>query len=141
MPNILWNHSLHAWRRKFIAAAAVLSICSAVVEWMSLDGILISCAAARDLTRYMGRPSTQRKHLQGDPVERAGHPEWVSPLAKPTKSSHEEGYFIGGGAREKSRGVRSVESAKGRGARITQDLSFRKKQICSGGTANAIKEV
>ena len=104
MPKILWNHSLHAWRRKFIAAAAVLSICSAVVEWMSLDGILISCAAARDLTPYMGRPSTQRKHLQGDPVERAGHPEWVSPLAKPTKSSHEECYFIGGGAREKSRG-------------------------------------
>jgi hypothetical protein len=57
---------------------------------------------AHDLTPYMGRPSTERKHFQGDQFRRAGNPHHVSPLAKPTESPHEIGYYVGGGAREKS---------------------------------------
>lgn len=104
MPNHRLNRSLLAWGPQAITATAVVWVVFGTFGWGSLAGFFESLAAARDLTPYMGRPSTQRKHFQGDPVERAGHPEWVSPLAKPTKSSHEEGYFIGGGARVKSRG-------------------------------------
>jgi hypothetical protein len=104
MPNKRLNRSLLAWGRQAITATAVVCVFFGTFGWGSRAGFFESLAAARDLTPYMGRPSTQRKHFQGDPVERAGHPEWVSPLAKPTKSSHEEGYFIGGGARVKSRG-------------------------------------
>lgn len=51
----------------------------------------------------MGRPATARKHLQGDQCRRAGCPQCISPLAKPTESPHEIGYYVGGGARERSR--------------------------------------
>ena len=57
---------------------------------------------AHDLTPPMGRPATQRRHFQGDPFRRAGNPQCVSRLARPTESPHEEGYFMGGGARERS---------------------------------------
>lgn len=60
-------------------------------------------ANGRDLTPRMGRPASARKHFQGDQFRRAGDPQRISPLAKPTESPHEEGYYVGGGAREKSR--------------------------------------
>lgn len=59
--------------------------------------------AGHDLTPWMGRPATQRKHFQGNQFHRAGDPQCISPLAKPTESPHETGYFVGGGARQKSR--------------------------------------
>lgn len=59
--------------------------------------------SAADLTPFMGRPATQRKHFQGDAFARAGDPQRISPLARPTESPHEFGYFVGGGARERSR--------------------------------------
>ena len=62
----------------------------------------VGCAAgpavARDLTPWMGRPATQRIHFQGDQFHRAGDPQCVSPLAMPSESPFEEGYFVGGGA-------------------------------------------
>jgi len=75
-------------------AMAVVAI--TVVVWQPL-------ANGRDLTPPMGRPATARKHFQGDQFRRAGDPQRISPLAKPTESPHEEGYYVGGGAREKSR--------------------------------------
>jgi hypothetical protein len=57
----------------------------------------------RDLTPPMGRPATERKHFQGDQLQRAGNPQCISPLAKPTESPREFGYYVGGGARERSR--------------------------------------
>lgn len=51
----------------------------------------------------MGRPATARKHFQGNQHRRAGCPQNISPLAKPTESPHEIGYYVGGGARERSR--------------------------------------
>jgi hypothetical protein len=59
---------------------------------------------AHDLTPCMGRPATERRHFQGNPFDRAGNPQCISPLAKSTESPHEEGYYVGGGARVKSRG-------------------------------------
>jgi len=50
----------------------------------------------------MGRPEAQRKHFQGDPFARAGEPQRISPFARPTESPHEIGYYVGGGARERS---------------------------------------
>jgi hypothetical protein len=60
-------------------------------------------AAGHDFTPWMGRPATQRKHFQGNQFHRAGDPQCISPLAKPTESPHEIGYYVGGGARQKSR--------------------------------------
>lgn len=60
-------------------------------------------AAAHDLTPWMGRPATERKHFQGNPYARAGDPQCVSPLAIPAESPHEQGYYVGGGARERAR--------------------------------------
>lgn len=68
-----------------------------------LAASLASPGVARDLTPSMGRPATQRKHFQGNQFHRAGDPQCISPLAKPTESPHEFGYYVGGGAREKSR--------------------------------------
>lgn len=67
--------------------------------------VLSACRPSwgRDLTPPMGRPATERRHFQGDQLQRAGNPQCVSPLAKPTESSHEFGYYVGGGARERSR--------------------------------------
>lgn len=59
---------------------------------------------AHDLTPWMGRPATERSHFQGNPFERAGNPQCISPLAKSAESPYEEGYYVGGGARVKSRG-------------------------------------
>lgn len=61
-----------------------------------------SRAEAHDLTPSMGRPATERRAFQGDPFVIAGCPESISPLAKKTKSSHEESYYVGGGSRERS---------------------------------------
>ncbi|MFM7291929.1 MAG: hypothetical protein ACKOEX_01205 [Planctomycetia bacterium] len=83
------THGMPVWR--IVAVVAVIV------------GGRLPCATARDLTPYMGRPATERKHFQGDPFQRAGNPQCVSPLAKPTESPHEEGYYIGGGAPEKNR--------------------------------------
>ena len=93
---------------------------SARRSWQRLACLLASLAAvalgersvsAADLTPFMGRPATQRKHLQGDQCARAGNPQCISPLAQPTESPHEEGYFMGGGARQGSRcgGERSCQ--------------------------------
>jgi len=85
---------------------------SAKVSWQRLAGLLASLVgvalggrsvSAADLTPFMGRPATQRKHLQGDQCARAGNPQCISPLAQPTQSPHEEGYSIGGGARQGGR--------------------------------------
>jgi len=73
----------------------VLAVLMAGTTFLSADG--------RDLTPPMGRPATERKHFQGDQFRRAGDPQRISPLAKPTESPHEEGYYVGGGARERSR--------------------------------------
>ncbi|MFM8953032.1 MAG: hypothetical protein ACKOOF_08245 [Planctomycetaceae bacterium] len=58
----------------------------------------------QDRAPFMGRPATERKHLRGDQHRRAGCPQSISPLARPTESPHEIGYYVGGGARERSRG-------------------------------------
>ena len=68
-----------------------------------MAGPLLPSACGHDLTPPMGRPATKRKHFQGDQFRRAGNPERISPLAKPAESPHEEGYYVGGGARERSR--------------------------------------
>ena len=58
---------------------------------------------AADLTPSMGRPAAERKHLAVPPDQRAGRPKCISPLARPTESPHEKGYYVGGGAPERSR--------------------------------------
>lgn len=65
--------------------------------------LVASACLAHDFTPYMGRPATERKHFQGNQFRRAGNPQCISPLAKPTESPHEIGYYVGGGARERSR--------------------------------------
>lgn len=77
-------------RRRLMVAAIAVCCC-------------LPQAPGRDLTPPMGRPATARKHFQGDQFQRAGNPQCISPLAKPTESPHEEGYYVGGGARAKSR--------------------------------------
>lgn len=69
--------------------------------------------AAHDLTPFMGRPATERVHFQGDQFLRAGDPQKVSPLAQPTESPHEFGYYVGGGARERSRHAEHRRPAEG----------------------------
>lgn len=64
---------------------------------------LAGLSYGHDLTPWMGRPATERHHFQRDPFVVAGCPESISPLAKKTKSPHEESYYVGGGARERSR--------------------------------------
>ena len=59
-------------------------------------------ARGHDLTPWMGRPATERRHFQGDPFTRAGNPQCVSPLAAPPESPHEVGYYAGGGARTRA---------------------------------------
>lgn len=66
--------------------------------------VMATVATAHDLTPRMGRPATQRRHFQGNPWARAGNPQCISPLAIPAESPHEEGYFVGGGARMRARG-------------------------------------
>lgn len=70
--------------------------------WLLLAPVVAAPCAARDLTPPMGRPATQRRHFQGNQFVRAGNPQCVSRFARPTESPHEEGYFIGGGARERA---------------------------------------
>jgi hypothetical protein len=79
------------WLRVIVAACLVAAALAA-------DAVL-----AHDLTPPMGRPATERKHFQGDQFRRAGCPQTISPLARPTESPHEIGYYVGGGARERSR--------------------------------------
>ena len=87
-------------------------VCSGQVSLMRRPPFLfvslvsVACAAsavAHDWTPFMGRPATERKHFQGNQFDRAGNPECISPLAKPTESPHEEGYYVGGGAHEHAR--------------------------------------
>ena len=82
----------NAWplRRRLSACLLALPVCASV-------------AWAHDFTPSMGRPATERKHFQGDQFRRAGNPQCVSPLAKPGESPREFGYYVGGGARERSR--------------------------------------
>ena len=77
---------------------------SAIVLGAAVACLLAVPAAAHnhDWSPWMGRPATERKHFQRDPFDRAGHPECVSPLAKPAESPHEIGYYVGGGARVKA---------------------------------------
>jgi hypothetical protein len=70
--------------------------------WVVALTVVAAACRAHDFTPYMGRPATERKHFQGDQFRRAGNPQCVSPLAKPTESPHETGYYVGGGARERS---------------------------------------
>lgn len=71
---------------------------------LAIVALAFGDASGHDFTPRMGRPATARKHFQGDPFRRAGCPQCISPLAKPTESPHEIGYYVGGGARERSRG-------------------------------------
>ncbi len=64
---------------------------------------LCGLALAHDFTPSMGKPATERKHFQGNQFQRAGNPQCISPLAKAHDPSHEVGYYVGGGARERSR--------------------------------------
>lgn len=82
------------------------------MSWWRQAACLVVVIAAGDVCRghdrhphipFMGRPATARKHFQGDPHRRAGCPQSISPLAKPTESPHEIGYYVGGGACEHSR--------------------------------------
>jgi hypothetical protein len=75
---------------RIIVACAI-----AISSWLPV-------ASGHDRTPRMGRPATERKHFQGNQFRRAGNPQCISPLAKPTESPHEEGYYVGGGARVKS---------------------------------------
>lgn len=70
---------------------------------LAVATLAAAAAPAHDLTPRMGRPATERKHFQGDQFRRAGWPQCISPLAKPTESPHEIGYYVGGSARERSR--------------------------------------
>lgn len=74
-----------------------------MLPFLLLVATAATVARGHDFTPRMGRPATERKHFQGDQFRRAGCPQCISPLAKPTESPHEIGYYIGGGAREKSR--------------------------------------
>jgi len=71
---------------------------------MILAGLLPGglSASAHDLTPWMGRPATERKHFQGNQFARAGNPQCISPLAMPAESPHEVSYYAGGGARTKA---------------------------------------
>jgi hypothetical protein len=55
------------------------------------------------LTPSMGRPATERKHFLGDQHRRAGCPQSISVLARSSESAPEIGYFVGGGAPQRSR--------------------------------------
>lgn len=81
-----------------MSSSPLLGFAAGLVVWSA-----VLPASAHDLTPSMGRPATERKHFQGSQFERAGNPQSISPLAKPTESSHEIGYYVGGGARERSR--------------------------------------
>lgn len=83
------------------------------ISWCWRAACIVALVAMGDIclghdrhaqTPFMGRPATARKHFRGDQHRRAGCPQSVSPLAKPTESPHEIGYYVGGGARERSRG-------------------------------------
>jgi len=80
---------------------------TAVAFWAVVCPIIVAGTAtsawAHDLTPSMGRPATERRHFQGNQFDRAGNPQCISPLAKPTESPHEQGYYVGGGARVMSR--------------------------------------
>jgi len=75
---------------------------TAVAFWAVVCPIIVAGTAtsvwAHDLTPSMGRPATERRHFQGNQFDRAGNPQCISPLAKPTESTHEQGYYVGGGA-------------------------------------------
>lgn len=70
--------------------------------WVVVLSVVAAASRAHDFTPYMGRPATERKHFQGNQFLRAGNPQCISPLAKPTESPHEIGYYVGGGARQRS---------------------------------------
>ena len=72
------------------------------LAWLLAVPAMLPPCLAHDLTPFMGRPATDRKHFQGNPFQRVGNPQCVSRFARPTESPHEEGYSIGGGARERS---------------------------------------
>ena len=80
--------------------------CVAVVAATALFAGLVPGAAAsagaHDLTPWMGRPATERKHFQGNQFARAGNPQCISPLAVPAESPHEVSYYAGGGARTRA---------------------------------------
>lgn len=92
---------LSGWRRAVCLVALVVA------------GDACPAHDRHDLTPFMGRPATERKHFQGDQHRRAGCPQSISPLAKPTESPHEIGYYVGGGARERSRGGQARQPQEG----------------------------
>ena len=83
-----------------------------VVIWLLMCGATPS-ARGHDHTPWMGRPATERRHFQGDQFRRAGDPQCISPLAKPTESPHELGYYVGGGARQRSHHADDRRAAEG----------------------------
>lgn len=80
-------------------SAALGVVCGFFGATLVWTAIVAPPAAARDLSLPMGRPATERHHFQGDPFARAGNPQCLSRVARPTESPHETGYFVGGGAR------------------------------------------
>ena len=81
-------------------SGGVLVMVAGVMLW----GWGVGGGWAADLTPSMGRPAAERKHLAIPPDQRAGRPKCISPLARPTESPREKGYYVGGGARERSYG-------------------------------------
>lgn len=79
--------------------AALRVLCGFLGGSLVWTATLAPPAVARDLSPPMGRPATERQHFQGDPSTRAGSPQCLSRVARPTESPRETGYFVGGGAR------------------------------------------
>lgn len=91
------------------AGRGVLAVCLGSIVWGWEGG----GGWAADFTPWMGRQAAAREHLSGPGFARAGNPQCISPLARPTESPHEKGYYVGGGAAEWSR--RSCERGPGEG--------------------------
>lgn len=89
------------WRR----VACLLVLLAAADACRAHDGL--------SLTPSMGRPATERKHFRGDQHRRAGCPQSVSPLARSSESAPEIGYYVGGGAPQRSRHAHSRAPQEG----------------------------
>jgi len=89
--------------RAFAINRGLTAVAFSAVVCLIVVACTVTSAWAHDLTPSMGRPATERRHFQGNQFDRAGNPQCISPLAKPTESPHEQGYYVGGGARVRSR--------------------------------------
>ncbi len=89
--------------RAFAINRGLTAVAFSAVACLIVVACTVTSTWAHDLTPSMGRPATERRHFQGNQFDRAGNPQCISPLAKPTESPHEQGYYVGGGARVSSR--------------------------------------